>query len=242
MPTERLQKIMAHAGVASRRQSEELILRGLVRVDGKVVREMGVKVDPLVNSIEVMGEPISVETARTYVALNKPRGFLTTVSDPFGRPTVMKLLDANEPNIFPVGRLDLNSEGLLLLTNDGDLAFRLTHPKHSVLKTYEVVVRGLPNTAAIWMLRKGVFIEGGPTRPAVVRIKEKSAERTKLEMTIKEGRKRQVRRMCQVVGHHVLSLKRVLVGPIELGDLKPGESRHLTREEIADLNRAVGRV
>ena len=242
MPAERLQKIMAHAGVASRRQSEELILRGLVTVDGKVVREMGVKVDPLVNSIEVMGEPILIEATRTYVVLNKPKGFLTTVSDPFGRPTVMKLLDTKEPNLFPVGRLDLNSEGLLLFTNDGDLAFRLTHPRHNILKTYEVIVRGLPNTAAIWMLRKGVFIEGGPTRPAVVRIKEKGAGRTKLEMTINEGRKRQVRRMCQAVGHQVLSLKRVLVGPIELKDLKPGESRHLTRQELADLNRAVGRV
>ncbi len=242
MPAERLQKIMSHAGVASRRQSEELILRGLVTVDGKVVREMGLKVDPLVNTIIVMGERLSIDTIRTYVVLNKPRGFLTTVSDPFGRPTVMKLLDTKEPNLFPVGRLDLNSEGLLILTNDGDLAYRLTHPKHSVLKTYEVVVRGLPNTAAVWMLRKGVFIEGGPTKPAVVRIKEKSTGRTMLEMTIKEGRKRQVRRMCQAVGHQVLSLKRVLVGPIGLKDLKPGESRHLTRQELADLNKAVGRV
>lgn len=242
MATERLQKIMAKAGVASRRQSEELILRGLVSVDGKVIREMGIKVDADVNVIEVMGKVISIEATRSYVVLNKPRGFLTTVTDPFGRPTVMKLIAGEEPNLFPVGRLDLNSEGLLLLTNDGDLAHRMTHPKYKLPKTYEVTVRGFPNTEAVWKLRKGVLIDSGLTQPAVVRIKEKRERNTVLEVTISEGKKRQVRRMCQAVGHPVINLKRGVIGPIRLEDLKPGESRPLSSQELSDLNRAVGRI
>src|SRR3990172_4578949 len=158
-PAERLHKVMARAGVASRRRSEELILRGMVTVDGEVVRELGVKVDPDTSVIEVMGKAIRPDTQRSYLVLNKPGGYLTTVVDPFGRPTVMKLLAEGESSLFPVGRLDLNSEGLLLLTNDGELAYRLTHPKHKVPKTYIAVVRALPrvltDTELILAVRAG---------------------------------------------------------------------------------------
>lgn len=242
MPAERLHKIMAQAGVASRRRSEELILRGMVTVDGQVVRELGIKVDPKTCVIEVMGKPVNPGAQRAYLMLNKPKGYLTTVVDPFGRPTVMKLLPEGASSLFPVGRLDLNSEGLLLLTDDGDLAYRLTHPKHKVSKTYVVVVRGLPNTEAVWKLRQGVELEDGKTRPATVRIIERGVGKATLEITIGEGRKRQIRRMCQAVGHHVLSLKRVAIGPIKLGDLRPGRTRPLFPQELADLNQAVARV
>ncbi|MDP1808445.1 MAG: pseudouridine synthase [Actinomycetota bacterium] len=242
MTTERLHKVMARAGVASRRRSEELILRGLVRVDGQVVRELGVKVDPGTSTIEVMGKPINPGAQRNYLLLNKPLGYLTTVVDPFGRPTVMKLLPEGAAGLFPVGRLDLNSEGLLIMTDDGDLAYYLTHPKHKVPKTYVVVVRGLPNTDAIWKLRQGVDLEDGKTQPATVRIIDRGIGKATLEITIGEGRKRQIRRMCQAVGHHVLSLKRIAIGPIKLADLKPGQTRQLSRQELADLNRAVARV
>ena len=242
MVAERLHKVMAKAGVASRRRSEELILRGLVRVDGQVVREMGVRVDPESSVIEVMGRPINPKAARGYLIINKPKGYLTTVVDPFGRPTVMRLLPEEDTNLFPVGRLDLNSEGLLLLTNDGDLAFRLTHPKHKILKTYMVVVRGLTDTEAIWKLRQGVELEDGKTRPATVRIIERGVGRTTLSIAIGEGRKRQIRRMCQAVGHQVLSLTRTEIGPVKLGDLKPGQARKLTRQELDDLKLAVGLV
>lgn len=240
MTDERLHKVMAKAGVASRRRSEELILRGMVTVDGQTVRELGVKVDPDVNLIEVMGKPIASKTPRSYLVLNKPKGYLTTVVDPFGRPTVMKLLAEEESTLFPVGRLDLNSEGLLILTNDGDLAYRLTHPKHKVQKTYLVVVRGLPNTEAVWKLRQGVQLEDGKTRPATVRIIERGVGKATLEIIIGEGRKRQIRRMCQAIGHQVLSLKRIAIGPVKLGDLRAGATRPLTRQELADLYQAVG--
>jgi len=239
MSAERLHKVMAKAGVASRRRSEELILRGMVKVDGRIVRELGLKVDPNVNTIEVMGKPIVAEAPRSYLVMNKPKGYLTTVVDPFGRPTVMKLLAKDESTLFPVGRLDLNSEGLLLLTNDGDLAYRLTHPKHKVHKTYLVVVRGLPNTESIWKLRQGVELEDGKTRPATVRIIERGVGKALLEIVIGEGKKRQIRRMCQAIGHQVLSLQRVAIGPVKLGSLRPGQTRPLSSQELADLFQAV---
>lgn len=242
MPEERLHKVMARAGVASRRRSEELILRGVVSVDGRVVRELGVKVDPDACVIEVMGRPIKLGAQRNYLLLNKPRGYLTTVVDPFGRRTVMNLLPQGASGLFPVGRLDMDSEGLLIMTDDGDMAFRLTHPKHKVLKTYIVVVRGVPNNDTIWKLRRGVDLEDGPTKPATVRIIDRGAGKTTLEITIGEGRKRQIRRMCRAVGHQVVSLKRISIGPVNLGDLKPGQTRPLSSVELADLNLAVARV
>ncbi len=236
---ERLQKVMAKAGVASRRRSEELILRGHVEVDGKTVREMGIRIDPSVSEIRVFGKEISVKATREYLILNKPTGYLTTVKDPYNRPTVMQLVGDPEYGLFPVGRLDQNTTGLLILTNDGDLAYRLTHPKHKVAKVYEVEVRGIPDPKAIWRLRNGVLLEDGKTRPARVNIVKRGPISSILTITISEGKKRQVRRMCQAINHPVLKLNRQAVGPIELGDLKPGQWRYLEDRELAKLKDSV---
>ena len=232
---ERLQKVMAKAGVASRRRSEELILRGHVEIDGKIVREMGVKIDPTVNKISVFGKEISVKAPREYIILNKPSGYLTTVKDPYNRPTVMQLVGDPEYGLFPVGRLDQKTTGLLILTNDGDLAYRLTHPKHKVAKVYEVEVRGAPDPKAIWKLRNGVILEDGKTRPAEVSIINRGPGSSILTITIHEGKKRQVRRMCQAINHPVIKLNRLSIGPIELGDLESGHWRYLEANELAKL-------
>lgn len=237
---ERLQKVMAKAGAASRRHSEELILRGHVKVDGLVVRELGYKVDPLNSNIEVMGRRLELRTCRQYVILNKPRGYLTTVRDPFGRRTVMDLMSEDWRCLYPVGRLDLNSEGLLLLTNDGELAFRLTHPKHKVAKKYLVEVTGRPSVKALWKLRQGVMLDDGLTNPTIVRVLERRENATIFEIVLSEGRKRQLRRMFRAVGHHVLNLQRLAIGPLSLSDLQPGSSRALSQREIAELRAAVG--
>lgn len=237
---ERLHKVMAQSGAASRRRSEELILRGQVRVDGKVVRELGLKVDPRINKIEVLGKVINPLSPRRYVLLYKPTGYLTTVTDPFKRPTVMQLVGGMDSGLFPVGRLDQNTTGLLLLTNDGDLAFRLTHPKHKIAKVYEAEVKGRPTPDAIWKLRNGLILEDGPTQPARVRITARHETTTTLEITIFEGRKRQVRRMCQAIRYPAVKLKRLAVGPLSLGKLSAGQSRPLTQSEEALLKEAAG--
>ncbi len=236
---ERLQKIMARAGVASRRRSEELILHGQVRVDGRIVREMGLKVDPLLNKIEVFGKVIKPLAAREYIMLNKPTGCITTVIDPYKRQTVMELVGGGGVGLYPVGRLDQNTSGLLLLTNDGELAFHLTHPKHKVAKVYEVMVRGRPAPDDIWKLRNGVVLETGKTRPAKVRIKERRERTTIMELTIFEGKKRQIRRMCLAIGHPVAELKRLAVGPLNLGGLEVGRWRRLTKNEEVLLRDTV---
>lgn len=236
---ERLQKVMAKAGAASRRHSEELILRGHVRVNGLVVRELGYKVDPLNSKIEVMGRLLELQEPRQYVILNKPRGYITTVTDPFGRKTVMDLMSERFRGLYPVGRLDLDSEGLLLLTNDGELAFRLTHPRHKVAKKYLVEVTGLPSAKSLWRLRQGVLLEDGWTHPTTVRVVERRESSMILEIIISEGRKRQLRRMCRAVGHNVLSLQRLAIGPLSLSDLQPGLFRALTERELAKLRIAV---
>lgn len=230
---------MSHSGVASRRKCEELILKGKVKVDGRVVRELGYKVDPEKNVIEVLGEVIDPKAPRRYLVLYKPKGYLTTMFDPFARPTVKDLL-SQEKGVYPVGRLDFNSEGLLILTNDGELAFRLTHPKFKIAKIYEVLVKGCPSFEAIWRLRMGVNLEDGPTRPARVSIIERLDRECRLKITISEGRKRQVRRMCQAVGHPVINLKRVAIGPIKLNNLKEGEYRSLNEQEVNSLKTIVG--
>lgn len=237
---ERLHKVMAQAGVASRRRSEELILHGHVRVDGRVIREMGLKVDPKVNKIEVFGKTVNPRAPRNYILLFKPTGFLTTVTDPYKRPTVMELVGGPDVGIFPVGRLDQNTSGLLLLTNDGELAFRLTHPNYKVAKVYEVVVKGRPGSKAIWKIRNGMTLEDGPTQPARVRIISRQENATVLEITIFEGRKRQVRRMCQAIRHPVIKLKRVALGPLGLGELVAGQWRPLSSSEETLLKEAVG--
>jgi 23S rRNA pseudouridine2605 synthase len=242
MPLERLQKIIAAAGVASRRKAEELITSGHVQVNGTVITELGSKADPEADHIRVNGKLLHGEQRHTYLLLNKPKGYVTTVKDPENRPTVMDLVRGVRGRVYPVGRLDYASEGLLLLTNDGELANRLMKAASHVPKTYLVKVAGTPNDDAIAKLRAGVSIatdEGKRVRtgPAAVRI-VKEAANPWYEVTLIEGRNRQIRRMFEVVGHHVEKIKRVRYGPLTL-DVPPGEFRSLTLKEIERLKSAT---
>jgi pseudouridine synthase len=234
----RLQKILSAAGIASRRASEALILQGRVSVNGEVVRELGSRADPANDDIRVDGRRVRTDVTHRYLALFKPRGYVTTRKDPEGRPTVLDLLGRELGYIYPVGRLDYDTEGLLLLTTDGDLAEKLTHPRHEVERVYEAIVAGVPDDAAIEKLRRGVFIDGRRTAPADVRrgtTVKAAGSTTKLTIALREGRNRQVRKMCQAVGYPVRALIRVRMGPISLGRLRPGEWRDLTPAEIRTL-------
>jgi 23S rRNA pseudouridine2605 synthase len=243
----RLQKFLARAGAASRRGSEDLMTARRVTVNGVVVTELGSKVDPLVDVVEVDGKPVRLEQGCAYYALNKPRGYMTTMSDPEGRPTVVELFPKDAPaGLFPVGRLDFDTEGLLLLTTDGDLSHILLHPKHHVQKAYLATVKGVPSPATLARLRKGVELDDGMTAPAGAVLVSKTGEagsdvgRAVVELRIREGRKRQVRRMLSAVGHSVVRLQRVSFGPIALGELAAGDVRALTENEVAAL-RSAGR-
>jgi 23S rRNA pseudouridine2605 synthase len=240
----RLQKIISQAGIASRRAAEKLIADGRVTVNGQTIREMGVKADPAVDDIRVDGRRIKAAARARYILLYKPKGYVTTRSDPERRRTVIDLLGGVREYVYPVGRLDYDSEGLLLLTNDGDLAARLTHPRHGVERTYEARVAGTPDTEAVERLRKGIPLDGHRTLPAAVTLvnPRRRGEDSVLVLTIREGRNRQVRRMCEAVGHPVQTLKRTRVGPIADRRLKPGEWRDLKGEEIAALQRAAART
>lgn len=233
---ERLQKVMARRGVASRRECEELILAGRVTVNGETVRELGTKVNTG-DSITVDGKKLEEENARIYILLNKPKGYVTTVKDPEGRRTVMDLVSGVKDRIYPVGRLDYGTEGLLLLTNDGEMGFALTHPSHKVDKTYIAKVWGMPSREALEALGRGVKLEDGVTAPAQVKLLSRGRQ-SQVELIIHQGKKRQVRRMLQAVGHPVISLRRVRFGPLTLEGLAPGSYRHLTHKEITAL-RAV---
>jgi len=230
---ERLQKVLAQAGVGSRRTGEELIAAGRVMVNGEVA-VLGRRVDPERDQIAVDGTPVAVRSGLMYYLLNKPAGVVSTASDPQGRPTVTELVPS-EPRVHPVGRLDADSEGLLLLTNDGDLTFRLTHPSFGVEKEYLVVVEGTPKPGAVRRLRDGVELEDGRTAPAQVALVVPNG----LRITVHEGRNRQVRRMCDAVGHPVHRLVRTRIGPIRVGTLAPGEWRQLTQAEVRSLERAT---
>jgi len=260
MPAERLQKIMAAAGVASRRKAEELITAGLVSVNGQAVTELGTKADPEVDNIKVNGKPLAGAERHVYLLLHKPKGYVTTVTDPEGRPTVMDLVRGVGARIYPVGRLDYLSEGLLLLTNDGALAQKLTHASSHVPKTYVVKISGKPAEEQIEKLRGGMFLpadrtplktregqldaKASPRRSKAVRT---GPMRIKLvreganpwyEITLIEGRNRQIRRMFEQIGHHVEKIRRVRYGPLEL-DVEPGEFRHLALQEVARLKSAT---
>ncbi|NDY43514.1 rRNA pseudouridine synthase [Dissulfurirhabdus thermomarina] len=236
----RLQKYLADAGVASRRAAEELIRQGRVAVDGVAVTTLGTRVIPGAQSVTVDGRPVAPGPAPVYILLHKPRGVLTTLRDPFGRPTVRGLLRGVKARVFPVGRLDLDSEGLLLCTNDGALAHRLLHPRFKVDKTYLVTVRGRPSRDDLGRLAAGVEIEGGRTLPCRVRRVGGTRRASVLEVILKEGRKRQIRLMCEAVGHPVTRLVRVAMGPLALGDLPPGAWRPLEPAEVAALRAAAG--
>jgi 23S rRNA pseudouridine2605 synthase len=240
----RLQKAMAWAGVASRRASEDLIRQGKVRVNGEIVTEMGVQVDPTVDQITVDGKPVQIAPQRQYMKLHKPAGYLSVLHDDRGRPDLSDLVPHLE-SLHPVGRLDLDSEGLILLTDDGALTQRLTHPRYEHEKEYSVLVRGEPDTQALKRLREGIILEDGPTAPAQVSRERRGVWGTAppgssyLRLVLHEGRKRQIRRMCAAVGHPVERLIRVRIGPIRLGDLAPGAHRPLTEEEVGRLRDQV---
>lgn len=237
---ERLQKFMARSGVASRRGSEELITQGKVRVNGKQVIVPGFKIDPLRDRVEVDGRPVRKPEKKVYILLFKPAGYVSTVSDPQGRRKVTDLLSGIKQRVYPVGRLDYDSEGLLLLTNDGALTYALTHPRYEIPKTYRVLVQGVPDKDKLEELAKGVVLQDGITAPAKVRLlKNMGDDTTLLEITIHEGKNRQVRRMCEHIGHRVLSLRRVSIGPIKIGDLQRGRYRHLTKREVKRLMKVV---
>lgn len=232
---ERIQKILSQAGIASRRASEQLMLDGRVMVNGVTVRELGTKADPSRDDIRVDGRRIKVVAQHRYLLLNKPRGYVTTRSDPQRRPTVIDLLHGIREYVYPVGRLDFDSEGLLLLTNDGDLAARLTHPRHGIARVYEARVLGVPDAHDLERLAKGVTIDGRRTEPAEVR----EVGPSHLRITIREGRNRQIRKMCDAIGHPVEQLRRVAIGPVKDAKLKPGQWRELTESEVESLRRAA---
>jgi 23S rRNA pseudouridine2605 synthase len=243
--SERLQKILSAAGVASRRLSEQLITQGRVTVNGAVVSTLGAKADPEHDDIRVDGRRVRVVTHHRYILLNKPRGYVTTRSDPQNRPTVLDLIKKEVAEyVYPVGRLDYDSEGLLLLTNDGELAARLTHPRHEVERVYEARVRGVPDTHAVERLVRGIALEGRRTAPAHVRIVERlempHGVQALVEIALHEGRHRQVRKMFDAVGHPVVRLRRVRIGPIEDRAMPTGHWRELTPRELARLRRAAG--
>jgi 23S rRNA pseudouridine2605 synthase len=246
MADARLQKILSAAGVASRRAAETLIQEGRVTVNGETVTVLGTKADLERDDIRVDGRRIKPIRRNRYILLNKPRGYITSRSDPEHRPTVVDLLEEGgvRDYIYPVGRLDYDSEGLLLLTTDGDLAARLTHPRHEVAREYEVRVRGVPDRHALDRLARGVVVESRRTAPAHARLRrviESSAgQQAVVSLVIHEGRNRQVRNMCDAIGHPVVRLRRVRIGPISDERLKPGEFRELSAKEIASLKKESG--
>jgi len=231
---ERLQKVLADAGVASRRKCEEIIAAGRVTVDGRVVTAMGVKVDPEVQDIRCDGEPVR-RLVRRYFALHKPRGVLSVSYDPRGRPTVADLVPRLYGRLYPVGRLDASSEGLIILTNDGAFANCVTHPRHAVPKTYDVHVQGYVKDDTLEKLLRGVPVGGRPARAQAFRLLSRSGRSSRLEIVIAEGRKRIVRRMLRALGHPVLRLRRTRIGNITLGGLRPGAYRPLTQQEVQEL-------
>jgi 23S rRNA pseudouridine2605 synthase len=236
---ERLQKILAKAGIASRREAEKIIGSGRVAVNGVIVSEMGHKADPEKDLITVDGVPIRLETAKVYIMLYKPAGYVTTLKDPQGRPIVTELLKDVKERVYPVGRLDYNTEGLLLVTNDGEWANRLSHPRHEVDKEYQVRIQGKISPEQVRRLAEGVELDDGMTAPAVVRRLRESEKNTWISITIHEGRFRQVRRMCEAVNLSVVRLKRSRYGFLDLGKLNPGEYRLLTETEVELLQKPI---
>ncbi len=227
----RLQKYLAMCGVASRRAAEEIILQGRVKINGEKCTILGTKVTEG-DVVAVDGETVKPEEKKYYIMLNKPTGYMTTVSDEEGRPTVMDLVSDISKRVYPVGRLDCNTEGLLLLSNDGDFTYKITHPKHKLDKTYEVFVSGNAERNALKKLEQGVYIDGRKTAPAVVDVVDYGKNSAVISITIHEGRNRQVRKMCASVGFKVMGLRRVSEGGLNLGNLPLGRWRHLTEAEV----------
>jgi 23S rRNA pseudouridine2605 synthase len=236
----RLQKLLAAAGVGSRRVCENLITEGRVEVDGQVVTELGVRINPKTQVVHVDGDRVNLDEERVYLAFNKPLGVVTTMSDELGRPSIADYLGNRNDRLFHVGRLDADTEGLLLLTNDGDLAHRLQHPAYGVLKTYLAQIQGPVPRDLGKRLREGIELEDGPVRVDSFRVVDSQPGKALVEVVLHEGRKHVVRRMLAEVGHPVLSLVRTEVGPIRLADLRSGRTRKLGRAEVAALYKAAG--
>jgi pseudouridine synthase len=235
----RLNAFIARSGIASRREADRLIQQGRVSVNGEVVQAMGRRIDPAADRVEVDGRPVRADIVPTYVMLHKPPGYLVTMKDPRQRPTITRLLPVRSLGVVPVGRLDFESEGLLLLTNDGELGHRLMHPRYEVRKKYRVRVRGQPPEAALRRLAHGIVLDGRRTAPARIARLGGGAGASEMEVEIHEGRKREIRRMFAAVGHPVRSLKRIHFGNLSLGALRPGTWRHLKPKEVAGLKALV---
>lgn len=233
---ERLQKLLSRAGLGSRRSCETLIREGRVAVNGQVA-QIGQKADPERDQITLDGAPVQVKRGNTYIALHKPRGVLSDEGDGTGRIRTARELVPLPGHLYPAGRLDLRSEGLLLMTDDGELTHRLTHPRYEHEKEYEVYVEGHPSEKALEQWRRGVFLEGKMTTPAKVSVMHEERKHTWLRIVLREGRKRQIRRVASMLGHPAHQLIRIRIGPVRLGKLKPGQWRHLTEQEIAALRR-----
>ena len=233
----RLQKFLANAGVCSRRKAEEYILDGKVKVNGKVVNELGRKVNPDKDEIIFESKIIRLQNNMVYILLNKPIGYVTTVKEQFNRPTVIDLLNGVKEKVLPVGRLDMYTSGALILTNDGDFVYKVTHPKHEITKTYTVTVKGIIKNEEVEQLRKGVKIDDYTTRPAKVKILKIDKENniSRLKITIHEGKNREVRKMCSAIGKNVIALHRSKIENIDLKDLKIGQWRYLTSNEVLKL-------
>lgn len=228
----RLQKFLAQCGVCSRRKAEEYIHQGLVTVDGVVIVEMGVSVTPGVSKVTFKGTPLVTQEPPVYYLLNKPKGYVTTLKDPQGRPIVTALIKENTARLFPVGRLDLDTEGALILTNDGALAQKIQHPSHTTDKTYEALILGKPSNSAINQLQKGIPLEGKMTSPAKITRLSSKGVNTLVQIVIHEGRKRQVKKMFSYINHPVLALKRTAYGKLRLGKLPIGKYRLLSESDI----------
>lgn len=231
----RLQKFLSRSGIASRRKAEEYIAQGRVKVDGKVVTSMGTQVTPGKQKIYFDGKEVVAVERFIYILLNKPKGYVTTLSDPQGRPIVTSLLSGIQERVYPVGRLDLDTEGALLLTNDGDLAQAILHPSHEVTKTYEAEVKGHPSSGSISRLEKGILLEKKKTAPARIRVKRRGKKTTVMIITIHEGRKRQVKKMFQAIGHPVTSLKRLAYGRLTLDGLALGKYKILQQNDLKKI-------
>ncbi|MEZ4459696.1 MAG: pseudouridine synthase [bacterium] len=240
----RLQKFLSHAGVASRRAAETMIEEGRVKVNGKVCKELGTQIDAEKDKVEVDGRVIEGVASLIYLLINKPQGYITTLDDPEGRPIITDLIPANMPRVYPVGRLDWDSDGAVLMTNDGDLTNLLTHPSHEIDKTYAVKINGTieEHSKELKTLREGVEIEPGViTKPAVVKIGRQTDKNTWLEFRISEGRNRQIRKMCEAVGFRVSRLRRVAIGPLTIKGVRSGQFRALDTDEVRSLYNAVGK-
>ena len=232
----RLQKFLADCGICSRRKAEEYILSGKVKVNNNIVTELGTKVDEIKDKVYFNDKLVNIENGKVYIMLNKPEGCVTTAKEQFNRKTVFDYINIKE-RVVPVGRLDYDTSGLLLLTNDGDLTYKLTHPKHSIKKVYIAKVYGVPNKKKLDTFKKGIIINGYKTLPSNIEILENDNKYSVLKISISEGKNRQIRKMCEAIGHRVISLKRIAIEKLSIGNLKIGEYRYLNKDEVKYLKK-----